>query len=71
MKWTKVKPKSPGYYFYRDNHTDHDVIPIDYLWEDGELHYWEEWSKEWVKVDDAPPWVEWSDSPIQFPEECK
>lgn len=70
MKWTKTKPTKPGYYFYRDEQTDHDVVTVDYdLYEN--LSYWEEWTKSWVPVICCPDDAEWSNVAIEFPEEPK
>lgn len=70
MIWTKTKPTHPGYYFYRDEQTDHDVVTVDYdLYEN--LCWWEEWTKSWVPVLCCPDDAEWSDVAIAFPEEPK
>lgn len=71
MKWTKVKPTVPGYYFYRSENTPDDVVPVDYILDWEGLYYWEEWCQEWIRMDDAPEGVEWSDKPIKLPEESK
>jgi hypothetical protein len=71
MIWTKIKPTTPGYYFYKDNITDHDVIPVDYLWDKEDLSYWNEFTHSWMLVKDAPDDVKWSDNPIDFPEQGK
>lgn len=71
MFWTKEKPSQPGYYFYRSENTPDDVVPVDYILDWGGLYYWEEWCKEWIRMDDAPEDVEWSDKAIPFPKESK
>lgn len=71
MFWTKVKPTKVGYYFYRDERTDHDIIPIDYIALEDDLSYWNEWDKSWIHVENTPDDVEWSSEPIPFPEEPK
>jgi len=68
MIWTKDKPTAPGYYFYKDNITDHDIVPVDYLWDKDDLSYWNEWTHSWMLVKYAPEDVKWSDKPIDFPE---
>lgn len=71
MKWTNVKPNKVGYYFYRDKHSDHEVVPVDFSYDGENLHYWDEFDKSWLPVEYCDPEIEWSDEPITFPEEPK
>lgn len=72
MIWTRTKPTQPGYYFYRDEKTDHDIVPVDYvIYDRTNLAYWNEWDKSWIHVQDAPDDAEWSDVAIAFPQEPK
>lgn len=71
MIWTRTKPTKVGYYFYRDSREDHDVVPVDYIFQGEYLAYWNEWDKSWIDMQDAPDEAEWSDVSIAFPEEPK
>lgn len=71
MIWTKSKPTQPGYYFYRDERTNHDIVPVDYIALEDDLSFWNEWDKSWIYVERCSDDVEWSSEPITFPEEPK
>lgn len=68
MKWTRTKPTKPGYYFYRDGGTNHDVVCVAYDLYD-QLSFWEEWDKVWVPVEQGLQDAEWSNFPIPLPME--
>ncbi len=66
MKWTSQFPKEPGAYWYRDDSTEPEVR----LFFQGRA-MWDASKREFIFWSDLPYEAEFSNIPVQIPEEVK